>query len=180
MNDAASMNDSGTMESVPPAIAVIGVGLRLSGGISSTEDFWNMLVNKGDGRCRVPSDRYNVDAFLGVQSGRGVASEYGYFLKDVNLKAFDAGFFPIPRSEIGSLDPQQRLLLEVVYECMESAGQTDWRGSDIGCYVGAFGQDWQNMLAGDTLAKNHFAVFGGDDFALANQISYVYDLRGPR
>lgn len=44
-------------------IAIIGMGLRLPGGISTSEQFWDLLINKKNGKCRVPADRYNVDAF---------------------------------------------------------------------------------------------------------------------
>lgn len=44
------------------------------------------------------------------------------------------------KKELEVLDPQGRLLLEVVYECMQNAGQTEWRGKDIGCFVGVFGE----------------------------------------
>jgi acyl transferase domain-containing protein len=166
----------------PPAIAVVGMGLRLPGGISTTQDFWDLLVNKGDGKCRVPLDRYNVDAFHGDGSHRqAVASDHGYFLKDVlNLKAFDASFFSMNRTEVEILDPQQRLLLEVVWECMENAGQTSWRGTDIGCYVGVFGEDWHDLMTMDTQASGLFRISGNGDFAISNRISYEYDLKGPR
>lgn len=168
---------------VPPAIAIVGIGLKLPGGISTTEDFWDMLINKRNGRCRVPDERYVVDGFRGTHNEsrtHTVASEYGYFLEDVNLKAFDASFFGMSRVEVESMDPQQRLLLEVVWECMESAGQVDWRGSDIGCFVGAFGEDWLRMSAMDTQTSKLFSLTGSGDFALSNRISYAYDLKGPR
>ncbi|PFH57373.1 hypothetical protein XA68_15148 [Ophiocordyceps unilateralis] len=167
-------------KSPPPPIAIVGMGLRLPGGISTPDEFWNHLVNKKDNRSRVPSTRYNVDAFT-----RGdqhvVASEYGYFLDDVNLKAFDASFFSMNRSEVEILDPQQRLLLEVVWECMERAGQKDWRGTDVGCYVGAFGEDWYEMLAKDPQlsVSGHSRVTTASDFALSNRVSYEYNLHGP-
>ena len=44
------------------------------------------------------------------------------------------------KAEIGKVDPQQRMLLEVVWECMESAGQKGWRGTDVGVFVGCWGE----------------------------------------
>ncbi|KFZ13306.1 hypothetical protein V501_03755 [Pseudogymnoascus sp. VKM F-4519 (FW-2642)] len=109
----------------PPPIAIVGIGLRLPGGISTTEEFWDLLITKRNGRSRVPGHRFNVDSFYGYK--QGIATDYGYFLQDLNLKAFDSSFFSMSRAEVEILDPQQRLLLEVVWECMESAGQTKWR-----------------------------------------------------
>ncbi len=74
-------------------------------------------MNKKDGKCRVPADRYNVDSFHGPKTHRqNVATQYGYFL-DVNLKAFDTSFFAGKRAELEVTDPQLRILLEVVWEC---------------------------------------------------------------
>ncbi|RDA88606.1 hypothetical protein CP532_5867 [Ophiocordyceps camponoti-leonardi (nom. inval.)] len=163
-----------------PPIAIIGMGMRLPGGISTAEAFWDLIVNKKDGKCRVPKDRYNVDAFYGEKLTRQkVASDQGYFLADLNLKNFDATFFSMSRSEVASLDPQQRLLLEVVWECMENAGQTNWRGTNIGCYVGVFGEDWAGIAASEPqeIRSGHLLGFG--DFAISNRISYEYNLTGP-
>lgn len=164
----------------PPPIAIVGIGLRLSGGVSTPDDFWQMLINKQSGHCRVPSDRYNVEAYHDERLRRHVATDSGYFLRDTNLKSFDAGFFSMAATEVQHLDPQQRLLLEVTWECMEGAGQTNWRGKDIGCYVGSFGEDWHNITGRDAELSGVWCTPGAGDFALSNRISYEYDLKGPR
>ncbi|KAI9157894.1 Highly reducing polyketide synthase gloL [Paramyrothecium foliicola] len=133
----------------PPPIAIVGLGMRLPGGVSTPSDFWEFLVNKKDGKCRVPADRYDVNASFGSTASRqAVATEYGYFL-DVNLKAGDGSFFPFKQKEVENLDPQQRLLLEVCHECLESAGSTSLKGSNAGVFVGNFGEDWHNMSHAD-------------------------------
>ncbi|KAE8381596.1 polyketide synthase [Aspergillus bertholletiae] len=81
--------------------------------------------------------------------------------------------------EASQSDPQQLLLMEVVWECMESAGQVDWRGKEIGCFVGSFGEDWLDLYGKDTLRNDRYYPMGTGDFALANRISYEYDLKGP-
>jgi len=58
-------------------IAIIGCAMRLPGGISEGEALWNLLTSKGDGRCRVPADRYNVEAFYGTGKANEVCTEYG-------------------------------------------------------------------------------------------------------
>ena len=143
MGDAGDWNgprDFSTPSQHPPSpIAIVGIGLRLPGGVNSASSLWEFLINKRNGRCLVPASRYNVDAFHKPSKTAGaVASRYGYFLQD-DIDRFDASFFSMSRAEVERLDPQQRLLLEVVYECMESGGQKDWRGENIGCYVGVFG-----------------------------------------
>lgn len=163
----------------PPPIAIVGMALRLPGGLKSPEALWEFLINKHDARARIPKDRYNVDAFYGNSKPGEVASQYGYFIDD-NLEHFDAGFFSMSRTEVAELDPQQRLLLEVVYECMESAGQKNWRGSKIGTFVGAFGEDWLDLFSKDPQNYGFSKISASGDFILSNRISYEYDLKGPR
>ncbi|KAK5991583.1 Highly reducing polyketide synthase gloL [Cladobotryum mycophilum] len=163
---------------LPEPIAIVGIGLKLPGGVSTPEEFWDLLINKRDGRCRVPADRYNVDGFSG-EGFQGVANEHGYFLQDVNLRAFDSSFFSAIRSEMETVDPQQRLLLEVIWECLESAGQTRLRGSDTGVYVGVYGEDWHDLLHKDDETRGSYRISSGSDFIIANRLSYEFDLRGP-
>jgi acyl transferase domain-containing protein len=58
-------------------VAIIGCAMRLPGHINDSEALWDLLINKRDGRCRVPSDRYNVEAFYGPGKPGYVISEYG-------------------------------------------------------------------------------------------------------
>jgi acyl transferase domain-containing protein len=155
-------------------IAIVGTGMRLPGGVRSTEAFWDMLISKQDGRCEVPGSRYNVHAFLD-----GVRTKHGYFLQE-DPAYFDAPFFSIPPSQAEQMDPQQRLLLEVIWECLENAGETTWRGKTVGCYVGVFGEDWLEIACKDSQKVDRYRALGTGAYALANHISYQYDFRGPR
>ena len=131
-------------------IAIVGMAMRLPGDVNSSNDLWELIVNKRDGRCEIPGDRYNIDAFYSPVKKRGfVSMRHGYFLKNADLECVDESF-SISKTEAETMDPQQRLLLEVVWECMETAGQTDWSGKDIGCYVGTFGEDWLEMGSKDS------------------------------
>jgi acyl transferase domain-containing protein len=164
-------------------IAICGVALRLPGGLTSPQQFWEFLIAKGDARSRVPKSRYNVSAYYSSEGGKpgAVNTEYGYYLDDsIDLASFDASFWNMPRREVERVDPHQRQLLEVVRECLEDAGETKWHGSNIGCYFGSFGDDWLEMFAKDTQHQDPYRVFGFGDFMLANRISYEMDLRGPR
>ncbi|KAK6826532.1 hypothetical protein RU639_005411 [Aspergillus parasiticus] len=163
---------------VPFPIAIVGMGMRLPGGVSSGREFWDFLVNKRDGLCRVPETRYNVDAFYDEAREGAVRTKHGYFLEQ-DIAQVDAGFFGLSKLEAEKLDPQQRLLLEVVWECMENAGQTNWQGTNIGCFVGVFGEDWLDLLSKDTQQHDRYRVMSAGDFALSNRLSYEYDLTGP-
>lgn len=164
---------------VPP-IAICGMSMRLPGGINTANDFWDLLINKRDGKCLIPEDRFNVDAFSSPYGKTGtIKNRHGYFLHD-KLEHFDASFFSMGRKEVEMLDPQQRMLLEVTRECFENAGESKWRGKRIGCYVGVFGEDWIDLNSKDNLQSGMYRVAGTGDFSLANRISYEYDLHGPR
>ncbi|RDA94924.1 hypothetical protein CP533_0174 [Ophiocordyceps camponoti-saundersi (nom. inval.)] len=168
-----------TEQSPPSPIAIIGMGLRLPGGVSTANEFWDLLINKRDGRRRVPSDRFNVDGFHGSAAHRQkVASDHGYFL-DADIKAFDNDSFPSSASDLERLDPQQKLLTEVAWETIESAGQASLRGSDMGVYVGVFGEDWHNIMHQDRQSTGNSRSIASGDFALANWLSYALDVRGP-
>lgn len=161
-------------------IAIIGMGMRLPGGVHDAESFWDLLVHKRHGRCRVPSDRYNIDAWYGAGKTGHVGTQYGYFLEDLNLANMDATFWSMSRQEAERMDPQQRLLLEVVYECLENAGAQNWRGQNIGCYVGTFGEDWLDMDGKDSQSSHMYRLTGYGDYITANRVSYEFDLKGPR
>ncbi|KAK2877027.1 Type I Iterative PKS [Arthroderma sp. PD_2] len=161
-----------------PPIAIVGMAMRLPGGITSAEEFWDFLVAKGDARGRVPETRFNIDSFYNSSKPGSVKTQYGYFLHE-DPAYVDAPFFSMARFEASNIDPQQRLLLEVVWECLENGGQTGWRGKDIGCFVGSFGEEWLDMSSKDTQDIGMIRALGTGDFALSNRISYEYDLKGP-
>ncbi|KMU81132.1 lovastatin nonaketide synthase [Coccidioides immitis RMSCC 3703] len=104
-------------------IAVVGMGCRLPGGVSSPAQFWELIMNKGTGRmAKVPKSRFNIDAHLHLNNERPGSFNVpgGYFLND-SLQELDPvlfGISPVKRCD----DPQQRNYFEVVYETLESAG----------------------------------------------------------
>ncbi|GKZ27715.1 hypothetical protein AbraCBS73388_005445, partial [Aspergillus brasiliensis] len=167
-------------EPVPFPIAIVGMSMRLPGGVNGEKELWDLLINKRDGRCIVPENRYKIESFYDETRPGAIRTKHGYFLQQ-DISRVDAGFFGMSKLEAGKLDPQQRILLEVVWECLENGGQlpSQCRGKDIGCYVGVFGEDWLDLMSKDTQAIDRFRVVSAADFALANRVSYEYDLRGP-
>lgn len=159
-------------------IAIVGMGLRLPAGIRSGEQFWDFLLTKGEGVCEVPSNRYKIDSFYDPEKLRCIRTRQACFLEE-DPAYFDAAFFSISNREAARLDPQQRLLLEVVWECLENAGVSKWQGQDIGCYIGVFGEDWAELAYNDSQSIDRYHVLSSGPFALANRISYEYDIRGP-
>jgi len=160
-------------------IAICGMGVRLPGGIRSSSDLFEFLANKGDARNIVPEDRYNVEAYYDPSGKAGtIITKYGYYL-DVDLSQFDASMFGISNAELSTMDPSQRLLLEVTREAFESAGEADFRGRNIGTFVGDFTEDWQDLQNIDLLNHQPYLMVGKSDFALSNRLAFEYNLLGP-
>lgn len=165
----------------PSPVAICGMACRLPGGLEDPAEFWQFLLDRKEALCPVPNDRFNVEAFHSVVKGNPGTTimDSGYFLQGIDLKQFDPSFYSMSRREIERMDPQHRLLLEVSRECLESAGETQWRGTKTGCYVGTFGQDWGDIQSADRHTSGLYNVTGQGDFLLANRVSYEYDLKGP-
>ena len=196
MNDGHAMNEnlprfndvSGHISSGHPQdttaayepIAIVGMGMRLPGGVHNAPAYWDLLVNGKNGRCSVPKDRYNIDTWYGPGRVTHVGTHFGHFLEELNLANIDPSFWSLTKQEAELLDPQQRLFLEVVYEALENSGMTNWRGKNIGMYVGALGDDWgeMEMQDGQDLNPTRTTVYG--DYVIANRASYEFDLKGPR
>ena len=161
-------------------IAICGLGVRLPGGVCSLEGFWDLLINGQDAQGPIRSDRYEVESFNDTLGKKGtIKTERGYFLDD-DLTSLDTSFFSMSKEELEKTDPQQRQLLEVTRECLESAGEIDYRGKLVGCYVGTFGEDWLQMSARETQHSGGYILTGHGDLMISNRVSYEYDLRGPR
>lgn len=162
------------------AIAICGLGVRLPGGVRNPDDFWDLLINGQDAQGPIRSDRYKVESFNDTLGKKGtIKTQKGYFLDD-DLMSLDTSFFSMSKEELEKTDPQQRQLLEVTRECLESAGEINYRGKSVGCYVGTFGEDWLQMSARETQHSGGYILTGHGDLMISNRVSYEYDLRGPR
>src|SRR6185295_7301031 len=105
--------------SARPKIAIVGIGCRFPGGISSVDDFWRVLIDGRDTIGPMPAGR--IDSALLEQRETFAIPPMGGYLDDIDR--FDADFFSFSPREAERLDPQQRLLLETAWEALENAGQ---------------------------------------------------------
>ncbi|KAI1258543.1 hypothetical protein F5Y18DRAFT_444487 [Xylariaceae sp. FL1019] len=163
-------------------IAIVGIGCRLPGGASSGEEFWDLLMRKQSARSDTPPDRFNVDAFYHPNGDKnGTMNVRGGHFIDEDMSAFDAPFFSISPAEALSMDPMQRMLLEVVYEATENAGIpiSNLSGTDTGCYVGCFTNDWKQMAKKDPEQLLKYHSIGTGPSILSNRISFCFNLQGP-
>lgn len=178
--NAGHTNGNGGNPHIEP-VAICGMGMRLPGGITNADGFWDMLLNKRDGRCAVPKDRYNVENWYAPGKKRHVPSEYGYFLANMDLRNADLSFWSMTKKELETMDPQQRLLLEVVYETLQNAGQkpSELRGRNVGIWVGSFGGDRSELDARDPQTVHPYKLLNNFDFMPADRIHYEFGFMGP-
>ncbi|MET7671693.1 SDR family NAD(P)-dependent oxidoreductase [Micromonospora luteifusca] len=152
-------------------VAIVGIGLRLPGGITDVEGYWSALAAGRDLVGPMPPARQGPFA----AEWKGLPQRGG-FLDEV--LDFDADFFGISPREARALDPQHRLLLEVAWEALEDAAVPADRltGQAAGLYVGITGQDYRDWLPGEPDA--YWATGNGHCFA-AGRVAYSLGLTGP-
>jgi acyl transferase domain-containing protein len=162
-----------------PAIAIVGMAMRLPGGVRSAADFWQLLSEGRDGNCVVPDSRYSEEGFYSDSGAHSVRMRHGYYLQE-DLETLDTSFFDMDGLQPSRMDPQQKMLLQVVWDCLENAGQVNWHGKPIGCFVGTYGGDWEEIEVRDSQNAHNFHMIGHGKFSLANVISYEFHFNGPR
>ncbi|QDV70563.1 Polyketide synthase PksN [Rosistilla carotiformis] len=162
-------------------IAVIGMGCRFPGA-DGLDAFWNLL---SDGKCaigRVPSDRWDAEAFTSPQPkvpGKMITDRAG-FIDEVDQ--FDSRFFEITRREASSLDPQHRLLLETAWRTLEHAGipVESTAGGRHGVFVGICSSDYLALLNKTDLSTiDAYRGTGNAHGAAAGRLSYFMKWQGP-
>jgi acyl transferase domain-containing protein/acyl carrier protein len=165
------------------AVAIVGIGCRLPGGVEGPVEFQSFMRARGDGVSEIPKDRWNADLYYDPNPrapGKAYV-KHAAFLKQ-NVFEFDPEPFGISPREADRLDPQQRLLLEVTWEAFEDAGIAieRLRGSDTAVFIGGFTQDHQTLAMSSQnreLIDSHTSV-GASMTVLSNRISYTFDLHG--
>ena len=133
-------------------------------------------MEERNAHSEIPPSRFNAGGFYPVD----INATGGFFLHD-DPRLFDNTFFGINNIEASFMDPQQRKLLEATFHCFEDAGYSmdDMAGSDTGCFVGNFTNDFQIMQNKDPEAFSRYSATGFGTTILANRINNVFDLRGP-
>ena len=161
--------------------AIVGIGCRFPGGVTSLEGLWNVLSGGKDVVTSVPGERFDLARYWHPDrkaSGRTCSVSAG-IVGDV--KKFDAAFFGMSPKEAEALDPQQRMMLEMAWEAFEDAGiaPSEAAGSKTAVYVGAASTDMGIIHADDPSMTGPYAMTGTSLSIIANRLSYFFDLHGP-
>ncbi|WP_326598995.1 acyltransferase domain-containing protein [Streptomyces sp. NBC_01803] len=164
------------------AVAVIGLGCRLPGGVNGPGAFWDLLCRGGDVVGTVPEGRWDPFMPEGGEAELAGVSRHGAFLGGIGeIAGFDAEFFGIAPNEAVAMDPQQRMLLEVARESLDHAAlsATALAGSRTGVYVGISGNEYARLTTAELERIDAWTPPGAALSIAANRLSYALDLRGP-
>ncbi|MGW3202529.1 SDR family NAD(P)-dependent oxidoreductase, partial [Streptomyces sp. NPDC001118] len=163
-------------------IAIVAMGCRYPGGITSPDDLWRIATAGEDVITGFPSDRgWDTTRLYDPDPDRHGTSyvRHGGFLHDAG--EFDAAFFGISPREAAAMDPQQRLLLETSWEAFERAGidPKTLRGTSTGVFSGLTDQNYGTLLGRGTDGAEGYLVTGASTAVASGRVSYVLGLEGP-
>jgi acyl transferase domain-containing protein/SAM-dependent methyltransferase len=163
------------------SIAIVGMGLRLPGGMRNEASLWQALANGVDTISEIPADRWDVAAYYDPDPDKPgkMNTRYGSFLKDADQ--FDAEFFGVSPREAVSMDPQHRLLMETSWEALENAAiaPASLSGSQTGVFVGIGNSDYWRMAYRDEEQIDAYSALGNSYSVAAGRLSYFLGLHGP-
>ncbi|WP_329066178.1 type I polyketide synthase [Amycolatopsis sp. NBC_01480] len=148
-------------------IAIIGMGCRFPGGVSTPAQLWDLVAGGTDAIGEFPEDRgWDTAALFDPAGPPGTTySKEGGFLYEA--ADFEPEFFGISPREALTLDPQQRVLLETAWEAVERAGivPSTLRGSKTGVFAGVMYHD--------------YGAGSSDGSLISGRVSYTLGLEGP-
>lgn len=180
-SDLVSMAKQLLAEKYEP-IAIVGVGLRLSGGIFDLNGFHRLLHEGLDNIIPIPTSRWdNQRYFKSIHDPNNlICTNEGGYLQDIDK--FDPAFFSISPKEAHHMDPQQRIMLELCWHALENAGLNpdELRGGDGSIYLGTSSLDYAREMMELTEPQLVSQLGTGTaNSAISGRIAYFLGWRGP-
>ncbi|MEU1807299.1 type I polyketide synthase [Streptomyces sp. NPDC019937] len=159
---------------VDEPIAIVGMGCRYPGGVTSPETLWELVDSGGDGMSPLPVDRgWDTQVLDDIAA-------VGGFVEDAT--EFDAELFGISPREALAMDPQQRLLLETSWEALERAGidPLSLRGTATGVFTGVSANGYASGHEDEPDTETEgYLLTGSTPSVASGRLSYVLGLEGP-
>ena len=160
-------------------VAIIGMAGRFPGA-ANVEQFWHNIVAATPAITEIPDERWQLDEYYHPHPATPGKTHcrWGSFLADADK--FDPMFFGISVNKAALLDPQQRLMLQTAWHAIEDAGYAGrLSASNTGVYIGICNNEYIHASGRKVGSGGSHVAAGNTLSAVANRISYCFDLHGP-
>jgi polyketide synthase PksM len=157
------------------AVAIVGISGKFPGA-DHHDLYWENIVNEKICIEEIPDDRKALmRQFSLSRPGNSMESRHAGLISKIEY--FDPQFFGLSPLEAEAMCPELRLLLTNVWKAMENANITEKTidSSRIGVFVSSNPSEY-GYTAGEEMPGITKEMTGS---SIANQISYMLNLRGP-
>ena len=162
-------------------IAIIGVGIRFPGNISTLDGYFDALVNKKDLVTQVSDDRFTTHLFQSsIENVKGHSKTFSAGVLD-NVWNFDYQAFGLSKKEVEDMDVQQRLCLMMTIDALSNANISPKTiaSTQTAVFIGAASTDMAMTRADDLPGISPYGMTGTNLSIISNRLSYYFDLHGP-